>query len=415
MLFRSVPENLKNLQKDIKPLILEFFITDSRRIIHFNKYGKSDYQLNGFSGKGNNFGLINNIQVLNNGNLLVCDTGKSKVVEITREGELVWCYPGNVEKNIDVGIGKDFINAESSLNINSPRDAKRYEIKKNADEVKVMIDGKDISLGAAEITWQTTIIADTDNYRIVEITRPMVKLSAVSYNENKLIMTSGYQYRPYCYYEFKGEKRYLRQTATVIADGKSLGLKKSISFISVQRYLLNATLPDDDIIISGVRTGMLLVANNLPVEAPDVKGKKLRLFLLKKENADKQMSLMLNPFNNKYDFLPDGVETDSIRKIFVDGKNGVIIHDLNGIFLLKTTDIADNPAIELKSDAKEVYYAYALFRWYADEELKAIVSDLDGTIRIGNVKIILENGIYPGDTMAMKYPLFIAIDWGKNE
>ncbi|MEI6521220.1 MAG: hypothetical protein WCO98_14475, partial [bacterium] len=313
-----LPDNLKQLPKDLKPFTPPFFAADSRRIVHFNQFGKSDYQLNGYyHDKSYDFGYINNMQVLHNGNLLVCDTGKSKVVEITRDGSFVWSYPDVTLDKIDTNDGKNIeLPDESFLKINAPRDARRYEIKKQMDEVKITIEGKVISLGKAEITWQSTLIADTDNFRVIEVIRPFVKLFRSSFNDDKLKMTEGSYYRPYCYYEFKGEKRYLRQTAAVIADGKSLGLKKPLTFLTAYRYSDDATLPDDDIIISGVRTKTLLTANNLPVDAPDVKDKKLRVFILKRENAEKQMNLAVNPYNNQYDFLPDGVETNSIRHIF---------------------------------------------------------------------------------------------------
>jgi hypothetical protein len=228
-------------------------------------------------------------------------------------------------------------------------------------------------------------------------------------------MLDGSYYRPYCYYVYKGEKRYFRQVSTVIADGKSLGLKKPLTFLTAYRYSDDATLPDDDIIISGMRTKTLLTANNLPVDAPDVKGKKLRLFMLKRENAEKQMTLAVNPYNNQYDFLPDGLETNSIRRLFLDGKNGMIIHDLNNIITLKTSTTADKSTIELQSNDNVIAYSYSPFRWYAGESLKSITADVDGTIRIGDMKITREHGMYPGDTVEMKYPTVIAIDWGSNE
>jgi hypothetical protein len=412
-----LPNNLKQLPKDLKPFTPPFFAADSRRIVHFNSLGKSDYQLNGYYHLNSyDFGYINNIQVLHNGNLLICDTGKSKVVEITRDGELVWSYPISTLSKIDTINGKDIdLPDESFLKINAPRDARRYEIKKQVDEVKITIDGKDISLGKAEITWQSTLIADTDNFRIIEVNRPLVKLFKSSFNEEKLKMLDGSYYRPYCYYVYKGEKRYFRQVSTVIADGKSLGLKKPLTFLTAYRYSDDATLPDDDIIISGMRTKTLLTANNLPVDAPDVKGKKLRLFMLKRENAEKQMTLAVNPYNNQYDFLPDGLETNSIRRLFLDGKNGMIIHDLNNIITLKTSTTADKSTIELQSNDNVIAYSYSPFRWYAGESLKSITADVDGTIRIGDMKITREHGMYPGDTVEMKYPTVIAIDWGSNE
>ena len=88
---------------------------------------------------------------------------------------------------------------------------------------------------------------------------------------------------------------------------------------------------------------------------------------------------------------------------------------MNNIITLKTNSSADKSSIELQSNDNIIAYSYAPFRWYAGENLKSIAADIDGSLRIGDMKITREKGFYPGDTVEMKYPTVIAIDWGADE
>jgi len=85
------------------------------------------------------------------GNVLVCDTGNNRVVEIDRTAQVVWQYP-------DSDIEKTGTPTMESQRLLAPMDAARYRY----------IDSQ------TGFEWVTTLIADTGHNRLVQVARPLV-------------------------------------------------------------------------------------------------------------------------------------------------------------------------------------------------------------------------------------------------
>ncbi len=265
------------------------------------------------------FTLVTRVQRLPNGNLLVCDTGANRVVELDREGTVVWQHPdGNLtymdpDRKLDGSWTRsdDWLNKQqpnrlfalrevtpTKLRPNGPRDARRYYIEKNVtdpnllkwDVLDVLAPGR--RLGRATVRWEVTVIADTGNNRVLEIIRPLVRLDEADLEEiGALSYARGFQYRPDIYYMNGVNRVYLKQYEEVLANGMpgqvagaapgeqnslifadGTAMKTPLVFTAAMRYpgsdgQLIHLRADTDPMLDGVRTRELLVAVGNP--APD--------------------------------------------------------------------------------------------------------------------------------------------------
>lgn len=84
---------------------------------------------------------------------LVCDTGNNRVIEMDRQGNVVWQYPDSDIANLDIGEQYWTVTPESERLL-MPKDARRY------------------SWQVDNTYYELTLIADAGNYRVVEIIRP---------------------------------------------------------------------------------------------------------------------------------------------------------------------------------------------------------------------------------------------------
>jgi hypothetical protein len=94
------------------------------------------------------------------GNVLVCDTGNNRVVEIDRTAQVVWQYPDSDLANASVPLEYRTATAEGQRLL-APMDAQRYRYVTYPDP-------------ATRIEWDTTLIADTGHNRLVQVARPLV-------------------------------------------------------------------------------------------------------------------------------------------------------------------------------------------------------------------------------------------------
>lgn len=115
-----------------------------------------DRQLKGFSHPSR-------ARKLPDGNVLVCDTGNNRVVEIDNTGQVVWQYPDSDIAN--TGIAQQYRTpTPAPQRLRAPMDAKRYRTRTT-----------EIVAGAQRtIDWVTTLIADSGSSRLVEVVRPLV-------------------------------------------------------------------------------------------------------------------------------------------------------------------------------------------------------------------------------------------------
>lgn len=232
------------------------------------------------------FTLITRLHRLPTGNVLVCDTGANRVVECDRNGLVTWQYPDSDLTYQDPDLdseGKPVqgpggtamrdpsalrVVTPTALRINGPRDVRRY----THDNTITHVYWGTVDLGAATIRWETTVIADAGNNRIIEVQRPLVSLQAPG------VLAPGFRYRPDTYYMNGGQRVYLAQFTEVLVDATTLTwatgetVGKPMTFTIAMRYrgpdnLLTDTQPNtSDPVMDGVRTRELLavVGNLLP-------------------------------------------------------------------------------------------------------------------------------------------------------
>jgi len=121
-----------------------FLLSDAQRVVRLERDGAFSYQLTGSVDVNpinaenylqQPFNLITGIERLPGGNLLICDTGSSRIVECDRDGKIAFQYPASY----------------SEYTLNGPRNVKRYDITR------------------AGINYKVTLIADTGNNRIIEV------------------------------------------------------------------------------------------------------------------------------------------------------------------------------------------------------------------------------------------------------
>jgi len=125
-----------------------FLLADAQRVVRLNPDSSLAYQMTGIVGRNpidndgylqQPFNFITGVERLDNGNLLICDTGLSKIAECDDNGRVFFQYPD--------------ANIPGHLNyvLNGPRSVKRYT--KN-------IGGTD---------YVSYLITDTGNNRIIEV------------------------------------------------------------------------------------------------------------------------------------------------------------------------------------------------------------------------------------------------------
>jgi len=326
-----------------------------------------------------NFTLLTRIHRLPNGNILACDTGANRVVEMDRAGTVIWQFPDSdltyqdpdrvYTDNADApALSAALLAAlhkptEAQLRPNGPRDVRRYthdvtyvppvlaaqrtggvvtlttpNLTANGffglsvgSQVNITVEGvKDSAthtnfngkftalvynatslvfaqptlpdatadnntgvvmtdrllpvtvtwLGqtyTANIRWESTLIADAGNNRILEVDRPLVRFvdptsgRDIEQSDNNTVVARGYHYRPdVTYTDNSGTIKYLTQQVEVVADANTLALGNTmftqpITFTAVTRFAGSDTGTIDtqldvDPVMNGVRTRELIAA-----------------------------------------------------------------------------------------------------------------------------------------------------------
>ena len=234
-------------------------IADGHRLLRINGDGQVTWQasatrhidpkapvntvISGAAVVQQSFVLITKVDRLPNGNILVCDTGGNRVVELDTQGLVIWQYP---DATVD------------PARLSAPRDVRRYQ----SPEFPV-----NTPAGAAMRQWETTLIVDSGNQRIIEFYRSMTKLTTPD------AYGPGYYYRPDL-----GDVQSLEPT--VVADGKTIQLTsnktldKAITFTLALRYTGAATeiAPAQ---ANGYASNMLLAVVGTPVSDPGDPNKKM--------------------------------------------------------------------------------------------------------------------------------------------
>jgi hypothetical protein len=109
------------------------------------------------------------VRTLPNGNLLVVDSGAGSVVELDGARQVVWRYP-----NDDPAADRGGMTAEQARLLD-PSDAQRYYYQQSVTLADVFDPEGLIQAGSkVRVEWETTLIADTGNYRVLEVARPLV-------------------------------------------------------------------------------------------------------------------------------------------------------------------------------------------------------------------------------------------------
>jgi hypothetical protein len=169
------------------------------------------------------FVLVTRVRRLPNGNLLVCDTGANRLVEMDRKGNTVWQYPDSdlLYQDPDrAANGDDLRKADSLLTlaqirkptplvsrINGPRDVRRYvhdkAVKPTDTHVTVAwqraVGGPvDLLPFGVTLRWETTTIADSGHNRVIDVHRPLVRIEDIDglNQATGCSFASGFHYRP---------------------------------------------------------------------------------------------------------------------------------------------------------------------------------------------------------------------------
>jgi hypothetical protein len=108
------------------------------------------------------------VRRLPDGNLLVCDTGNNRVVEIDKQGAVVWQYPDSDIANSIVPVQYRAPTTENERLL-APTDAQRYR-RRTTERITVGGSPTDVT-----VDWVTTLIADAGNNRLVEAVRPFIE------------------------------------------------------------------------------------------------------------------------------------------------------------------------------------------------------------------------------------------------
>jgi hypothetical protein len=257
------------------------------------------------------FTLLTRVRRLPNGNVLVCDTGANRVVELNRDGTTQWQYPdsGLTYMDPDRDIDNNLTRREAdlralrlaeitpaTLRLSGPRDVRRYYKDVAVDKVtwtNVNYSWVNFNLGPGTVRWEITDITDTGNNRILEVRRPLVRLDNVdALNQAfNLDLSPNFCYRPDLVAEVAGQTMALKQDSEVLVDGatlrtpEGLAFGKTISFTNALRYpgpdnTLQVTQTDAHPLKTGVRTRELLVSVGNPVSDPGNPGGFLRTLYL---------------------------------------------------------------------------------------------------------------------------------------
>jgi len=100
------------------------------------------------------FSRPSRVRVLPEGDLLVCDTGNNRVVQMGSDGEIVWQYPDSDPDDL----------TPTEMRLLSPTDVQRY----------VATTSEAIAGVGHVVRWESTLIADMGNCRVLEVVRPLV-------------------------------------------------------------------------------------------------------------------------------------------------------------------------------------------------------------------------------------------------
>ena len=135
-----------------------FILSDAQRVVRLESDGNVSYQLTGIVDLNplnpvstetylqQPFNLITSVESLPDGNLLICDTGSSRIVECNRDGRVIIQYPAFY----------------SNYKLNGPRSVKRYAFTEGGNHYNV------------------ALIADTGNNRIIEVCHNLTNGTATS-------------------------------------------------------------------------------------------------------------------------------------------------------------------------------------------------------------------------------------------
>ncbi|MHB9131376.1 MAG: hypothetical protein ACYDBB_09840 [Armatimonadota bacterium] len=249
------------------------------------------------------FTLITRMHTLPNGNILVCDTGANRVVELNRQGVVVWQYPDSdltyQDPDRDAVTGNTVrldgvLNTTirkvtpADLRINGPRDVRRYSTEYQINPAGIPVFWNGVNVGSGTIRWETTVIADAGKNRIIEVYRPLVRLDAKELGNT--VFAFGFHYRPDYYYMYNGNQQFLRQFSRVIVDGAALKLwngktlNQTINFTAALRYpgpdnrllAVHDHNTNADWVQENICTKELLVAVGNPMKDPDNQAPYLR-------------------------------------------------------------------------------------------------------------------------------------------
>jgi len=220
------------------------------------------------------FTLVTRLRRLSSGNILVCDTGGNRVVELDRNGNTIWQYPdsdvtymdpdGQLTNNADPNTNNWIPARNAATNpaigamrtptpplyrLSAPRDVRRYVHDVSWDHLY----WRGVDLGAGVIRWETTLIADAGRNRLLEVYRPSVNLAATEVIMGATLykLSTGFQYRPDLYYvnPVTGKPVFLQQKAVILVDGGALRMNGAtfpipINFTAAMRF----RGPDDKLV-----------------------------------------------------------------------------------------------------------------------------------------------------------------------
>ncbi len=317
-------------------------IGDGHRVVRLDSDGQVTWQVSAtrdfdpvalMSGNANtrlaglfqrSLGLVTRVHNLPSTHLLLCDTGANRVVEVDRDGNVMWQYPDSDVTYQDPDTVYDAANdvwipardssaspavelipigalrtpTPSVMRLSAPRDVRRYA----HDIPMTAVFWRNTNMGAAVVHWETTLITDSGHNRLIEVYRPTVSLAlqdaVLTYkNPNPIFkLATGYQYRPDMYYfDAAGAKHYLQQHAVVLVDGSAIryngaAFGQTLTFTNAMRY----RGPDDQLIevertvevptldpaFDSVQTRELLVAVGGTVPDPTTAGAFVRTLRL---------------------------------------------------------------------------------------------------------------------------------------
>lgn len=119
------------------------------------------------------FARPSRVRQLDGGRVLVCDTGNNRVVELDEAGSVLWQYPDSDVANRDL-YHSSTLTAQQTADLMaatgapwrllSPTDVQRY----------VAVSQETIGGNPHLVRWESTLIADAGNFRVLEVVRPLV-------------------------------------------------------------------------------------------------------------------------------------------------------------------------------------------------------------------------------------------------